>query len=139
MKVVAYSNHAQCEFDSISWSSLIIFTARDISIFFRSSGSKSVFSSLLLANYEQQMQFDPTANYSSNYAFETRREISTEMNREKCKLKPKVVDNKEKFAGGEEEKGEVVKSICESPDEPPDEIILKVDPFVSKFLPYFPI
>jgi hypothetical protein len=96
----------------------------------------------MLANYEQQMQFDPNANYSENFAYKTR-EVSQivprEINREKCKLKLKKTNgtpNKEKCAGGakeEEEKGEVNDEIISELSDSDDvgEIILEVDPFVS--------
>jgi hypothetical protein len=98
-----------------------------------------MFSSLLLANYEQQMQFDTTANFSANFSFETRREVSVEINREKCKLKAKTsngIPNKAICAGDqqEDEVGEVVKD--DKLSEPPEcveieEQMFAVEPIVS--------
>lgn len=90
------------------------------------------------------MQFDPTANYSSNYAFESRREISVEINREKSKLvTTKTVNKKEKCSDGGEDKVKGIENIVDdsnrdSPDvESSNEIILKVDPFVSDLHRHF--
>lgn len=91
----------------------------------------------MLANFEQQMQFDPTGNYSSNLTFENRHEKSRELLREQRKLDdakiPKKVNHsiecEEKY---EEDENEVGKN-CESPiDDVVTGIVLNIDPHVSQ-------
>ena len=83
------------------------------------------------------MQFDPTANFSSNCAFETRREISLEITREKSKLKTKASNEvynqiKHVEVTREEECGIVNDdTLCEPPDCDAVEKKIEVDPFVS--------
>lgn len=81
------------------------------------------------------MQFDPTANFSSNCAFETRREVSLEITREKSKLKAKAmngVSNQLKHVTREEECETVNDdTLCEPPDSDAVEKKIEVDPFVS--------
>lgn len=93
-----------------------------------------MFSSLLLANYEQQMQFDPTAAYS---AFEARNEDVQEKLRKKVehtKIEAKLVEET-KIPGIKEETDDEIESQngdsteCDNASE----ILLNVDSFVSRF------
>lgn len=87
------------------------------------------------------MQFDSTANFSGNCAFETRRQVSLELNNEKCKLKAQIANKTSKLekiadeVEGNEEKYEVEHDTdCESPDiDICKGIILNVDLYVSYF------
>lgn len=98
---------------------------------FRSGGSKSIFSSLLLANYEQQLHLDTTANYSSNLAFDNSREFfCTKYERTKTGIPAKETNAS---ALEEDEESHKTEKNCEPPVSVIETgILLNVDPFVSK-------
>ena len=89
------------------------------------------------------MQFDPTANFSSNCAFETRREVAVEITREKSKLKTKAmngVSNKLKQETREEECEAVSDdALCKPPNSDAVAKKIEVDPFVSLSMEKFVI
>lgn len=116
----------------------------DIFIWIRSGGSKSLFSSLLLANFEQQMQFDPTANFSSNLAFEicqdNTREKICENYRQKMKKKAEIREENTiiKIKDDNDDNDEISSEDDEScENEPKTGIRLNVDPFVCQNTFYF--
>lgn len=93
-------------------------------------------SSLMLANYEQQMQFDPTATISStNIALW---ENSRKSNSEECKQKVKssATENAASSTNSESHNNDSIKSNNSSSLES-DEEIFHIDPYVSRLL--FPI
>lgn len=98
-----------------------------------------MFSSLLLANFEQQMQFDPSANFSNNFAFESRREISQELLRAECKAKVLKIISKTPPDGKLDD--QIIKEDDDNDDESDwdstesiieNGISLNLDPFVSR-------
>jgi hypothetical protein len=101
-----------------------------------------MFSSLLLANYEQQMQFDTTANFSSNFSLENRHEVSKELIRKECQSKVKTSTGVLKIENREGDKNEIekVKEVKDDKISDPQECLAIVDtksqlePIVSSFV-----
>lgn len=89
----------------------------------------------MLANYEQQMLFDPTATFSGNLAAETSREVSQYTKKKKESGIPAakhVIKPRAEEKELEAENKSTDESTCDSPEsEIENGIIFTFDPFVS--------
>lgn len=88
----------------------------------------------MLANIEQQMQFDPTGNYLSDYASEDRKNALQEKVRQSLNGVPKNLKNDSLSQITEDEVSTSSdEEISDSPDEETvSEILLDIDPYVSE-------
>ncbi|CRK88357.1 CLUMA_CG002134, isoform A [Clunio marinus] len=93
----------------------------------KTSSSKSMFSSLLLANYEQQLQFDPHSTYSCNLSLDNLRTNSREILTQKYQQKSvKNTKSDNISVNGKDETKSV--EVCETWDH--KTTIIPVDPYI---------